>query len=149
LPSHEPGPYAARGGPPRSGSAGRTGRGAALNGELGQLGSSTRARDAALRLGGLTSALAAALRGFGLGATAPGAATGSARPAGAWLPRDHAGDARRSAGAKEPLGLKLPPQTGQAILVALIAIAAALLLGVLFSDELRQLFSRLIHRYPS
>ena len=145
--SHAPGPYAARSGPPGNGSAGGTGAAAALNRELGQLGSSATARGAALRLSELTSALATALRGFGIGVAAPGAA-GSARPASALPPRPQAGGARSSSGSRDLLGLKLPPEAGQAIMVAVIALASMLLLGVLFSDELGRLFSRLIHRSP-
>jgi hypothetical protein len=45
--------------------------------------------------------------------------------------------ARGSSSADELLGLELTPETGQAMMVALIVFAAMLLLALLFADQLQ------------
>jgi hypothetical protein len=54
-------------------------------------------------------------------------------------PAAHAGPAptHSSSAGKQLLGLELPPERGQAMMVALIAFAAMLLLAVLFADRLQ------------
>jgi hypothetical protein len=49
--------------------------------------------------------------------------------------RGRRGD-RAGSGGQDLLGLELPPESGQALEVALIAVAAMLLLGLLFANEL-------------
>jgi hypothetical protein len=62
--------------------------------------------------------------------------------------RAHAGSPG-SSGAKDLLGLHLSAATGQAMMVALLALAAMGLLALLFTDELQLVLSRLIQRRPS
>jgi hypothetical protein len=67
--------------------------------------------------------------------------------------RGRGGD-RGGSGGQDLLGLELPPEAGQALLVALIAAAAMLLLALLFANELqpvsrwRAWLWRLRHRPP-
>ena len=51
--------------------------------------------------------------------------------------------------AKDLLGLHLSAETGQAMMLALLALAAMGLLALLFTDELQLVLSRLIQRRPS
>jgi len=107
------------------------------------------ARAARLNLDTVTSALAKALRGFGLiGPAGRGGLDGEAIAGLARAPATHAErvGTRTSSGAKDPLGLELPPETGQAMMVALIVLATMLLLAVLFADKLRQLLERFAQR---
>jgi hypothetical protein len=105
-----------------------------------------RARAATLHLDAITSALAKAPQGFRLiGAAGRGGLDTVALAGWARTPATHAERAvtRTSSSAKDPLGLKLPPEAGQAIMAALIVLAAWLLLAVLlFPDRLRQLLAR-------
>ena len=119
----------------------RPGRGAAGGAGPWRDGSGYGARAAAAQLSAFASSLARALSGLGqIGGSGPsgGAAVHTTRA--------DRGAAPASSSAKDPLGLELPPQTGQAMMVALIALGALLLVGVLFRDELQQLLSRLTQR---
>jgi hypothetical protein len=104
-------------------------------------GSGYGTRAVAAQLAAFASSLAHTLAGLGqIGGAGPSA--GGAVHA---TPADR-GATPSASSAKDPLGLELPPETGQAMMVAMIALGAMLLLGVLFSDELQQLLSRLTQR---
>ncbi|HWX74641.1 MAG TPA: hypothetical protein VNZ05_04995 [Solirubrobacteraceae bacterium] len=108
-------------------------------------GASTHARAASRHLGpgaslGLPPAGGAPGRPAG---AAAGASTGAS--AGAQV-HTRARGAPDSSNGKDLLGLHIPAQTGQAMMVALIALGAAILLALLFSEEIGLVLARVTQR---
>jgi hypothetical protein len=77
-------------------------------------------------------------RTLGLGSSVPGASVAHAH-------ERHLAT-RGSSPIKELLGVRLSPETGQALMIVLIVLAATGLLALLFNDELQLVLGRLTGR---